>query len=88
MRTHAPLRKVYLRNDKRLFSLAQKFINSTTRQLQIKKEDLLDKKIFDNLLNTRNHLNSNYKRNFEKFQQQLIKSNSSSRKNGMLLLKL
>ena len=82
------MRKVYIRNDKPLFSLAQKFVSATTRQLQIKKEDLLDNEIFDKLLNTRNQLNSNYKRDFEKFQKQLIESNSSSRKKGLLLMKL
>ena len=45
IRTHAPLRKVYKRNDKPLLSLAQKFVSATTRQLQIKK-DLLDNEIF------------------------------------------
>ena len=88
IKTHAPLRKVYIRIEKPLFSLAQKFVSVTTRELQINKEDLLDKEIFDKLLNTRNQLNSNYKRNFKKFQKHLIESNSSSRKNGMLIMKL
>ena len=78
IRTHAPLRKVYKRNDKPLF-LAQKFVCATTRQLQIKKEHLLDNEISDKLLNTRNQLNSKYKKYFEKFKKQLIESNSSSR---------
>ena len=68
IRPHAPLRKVYIRNDKPLFSLAQTFVSATTKKLQIKKEDLLDNEIFDKLLNTRNQLNSNYKRDFKKFQ--------------------
>ena len=82
------MRKVYIRIEKPLFSLAKKFVSATTKELQINKEDLLDKEIFDKLLNTRNQLNSNYKRNFIKFQKQLIESNSSSRKNGMLIMQL
>ena len=72
MRIHAQLRKVYIRNDKPLFSLAQNFVSAKTRQLQTKKEKLLYNEIFDKLLNTRNQLNSNYKRDFEKFQRQWI----------------
>ena len=66
--------------------LAQRqFVSAKTRQLQIKKEDLLNNEIFEKLLNARNQLNSNYQKDFEKYQKLLIESNSCSRKKWNLI---
>ena len=37
---HAPLRKVFVRNEKPLYSLAKKFVSTTTREEEINRDKL------------------------------------------------
>ena len=85
IRLHAPIRKIFIRNHKPNFSLADKFVSNTTKSLNKKRYEFLVSDNFDNFLKLKDLTSKEYLKDYERFQKQLIESGNSSRKQWNLI---
>ena len=85
IRLHAPIRKIFIRNRKPNFSLADKFVSNTTKSLNKKRYEFLVSENFDNFLKLKDLTSKEYLKDYERFQKQLIESANSSRKQWNLI---
>ena len=85
IRLHAPIRKIFIRNNKPNFSLADKFVTNATKCLNKKRNEFLLSENFDNFLKLKDLTSKEYLKDYERFQTQLIESANSSRKQWNLI---
>ena len=87
IRLHAPIRKIFIRNHKPNFSLADKFVSNTTKCLNKKRNEFLLSENIDNFLRLKDLTSKEYLKDCERFQTQLIESATAPRNNGILSTK-
>ena len=87
IRLHAPIRKIFIRNNKPNFSLADKFVPNTTKCVNKKGMNFYYQRILS-FLKLKDLTSKEYLKDYERFQTQLIESANSSRKQWNLINKV
>ena len=83
---HAPIKTRFIRNDKNNFSLSEKWISNTTRQVMINRENFLNDENFKQFFSCRkNSSTSSFSEDYKKFYQNLIEAAESDRKKWLLI---
>ena len=77
---HAPIKTIFIRNNKSQFSLAKRFISKNTRNKNLLREQYLNSESFHEFFKLKADVCPGYEKDFEKFHNQLIESSTSERK--------
>ena len=73
VKLHAPIRKSFIPNNKPNCSIADNFVSKTTKCLNEKGNEFLMSKNIDNFLKLK-VLSKQYRKDYERFQTQMMKS--------------
>ena len=82
---HAPIKTIFIRNNKSQFSLAKRFISKNTRNKNLLREQYLNSESFHEFFKLKAEVCAGYEKDFEKFHNQLIESSTSERKKWNLI---
>ena len=82
---HVPIEMCFIRNDKNNFSLSEKKISNTTRQLMINRENFLNYDKLKQFFYCQEYSNTSFSEDYKKIYQKLIEAAESDRKKWLLI---